>query len=438
MTANVEGVAPLRGLLSDSGFRRLYSTRLAGQTCDGIFQASLAGFVLFSPERATTAGSLAAAAAVLLLPYSFVGPVAGIVIDRVARARILVVANLIRAVIVVGVALIILSGNAGVPFYGAALLAFAVNRFILSALSASLPGVTPADQLVTANSLSTTSGTLATVVGAGLGAAIAAIVSAAGAGHDNGQAGAALVGAGGYALSAMVAGLLPTERLGPHDPPTDRARDAVVQAFRDLAAGAVYLWRHRIARDALAAQTSHRFFYGLWTVTAVLLERNLYEHRGGIFHGGAAGLGELVVATGVGSVTAAVVTPWIARRVGTQTWIVIALIGGGGGLVALGLLYQPGALVASALILGFVGQATKVCTDTIVQRTIEDAFRGRAFAFYDQLFNIAYVAAAAVGAALLPASGKSIAILCVTGLGYVLTALAFAAATAHLRLTVRR
>ena len=330
-------MAPLRVLLSDSGFRRLYATRLAGQTCDGIFQASLAGFVLFSPERATTASSLAAAAAVLLLPYSVVGPIAGVVIDRVPRARILVVANLIRSVIVVGVALIILAGNAGVPFYGAALLAFAVNRFILSALSASLPGVTPADQLVTGNSLSTTSGTLATVVGAGIGAGIAAIVSGAGAGHDHGQAAAAFAGAVGYALSAVVAVRLPGRRLGPHDRPTDRATEAVAQAFRDLVAGAVYLWRRRIARDALAAQTSHRFFYGLWTVTAVLLERNLFEHRGGIFHGGAAGLGELVVATGAGSVTAALVTPWIARRIGTQTWIVIALMCGGVGLVALGL-----------------------------------------------------------------------------------------------------
>jgi MFS family permease len=425
-------------LLSDSGFRRLYATRLAGQACDGVFQASLAGFVLFSPERATTASSLAAAAAVLLLPYSFVGPVAGVVIDRVTRARILVVANLIRAVIVIGVGLIILAGNAGVPFYAAALLAFAVNRFILSALSASLPGVTPADQLVTANSLSTTSGTLATVVGAGIGAGIAALISAAGAGHDPGQAGAAFVGAAGYALAALVAGSLPAARLGPHDRPTDRTRDAVAQAFRDLAAGAVYLWRHRIARDALAAQTSHRFFYGLWTVTAVLLERNLFEHHGGIFHGGAAGLGELVVVTGAGSVTAALVTPWIAHRVGTQAWITLALVVGGGGLVALGLPYQTGSLVAAALLLGFVGQATKVCTDTIVQRTIEDAYRGRAFAFYDQLFNVAYVAAAAAGAALLPTSGRSVAILSITGTGYVLTGMAFAAATAQHRMTLRR
>jgi hypothetical protein len=132
------------------------------------------------------------------------------------------------------------------------------------------------------------------------------------------------------------------------------------------------------------------------------------------------------------------VTPWIANRVGTQAWIVTALICGGGGLVALGLPYQPGALVGSALLLGFVGQATKVCTDTIVQRNIEDAFRGRAFAFYDQLFNVAYVAAAAAGAALLPTSGKSVAILCVTGLGYILTALAFAAATAQFRLADQR
>jgi MFS family permease len=438
LPANVNGVGPLRLLLSDSGFRRLYATRLAGQACDGVFQASLAGFVLFSPERATTAGSLAAAAAVLLLPYSVVGPVAGVVIDRVSRARILVVANLTRAVIVALVALVILAGNAGALFYVVALLAFAVNRFVLSALSAALPGVTPADQLVTANSLSTTSGTLSTVVGAGIGAGIAAIVSAAGAGHDPGQAAAAFAGAGGYVLAAGVARLLPTERLGPHDRPTDRAREAVAQAFRDLAAGAAYLWRRRVARDALAAQTSHRFCYGLWTVTAVLLERNLFEHRGGIFHGGATGLGEIVVATGIGSVTAAVVTPWITHRIGTQPWMAVVFAGGGVGLVALGLPFAPAGLVAAALLLGFVGQASKVCTDTIVQRNVEDAFRGRAFAFYDQLFNIAYVAAAAAGAALLPTSGRSVAILCVTGAGYLLTAVGLMVATARLPVAVRR
>ena len=59
--------------------------------------------------------------------------------------------------------MVALAGSSGAAFYGLALLAFAINRFILSALSASLPGVT-ADLLVAGNALSTTSGTLATVV----------------------------------------------------------------------------------------------------------------------------------------------------------------------------------------------------------------------------------------------------------------------------------
>jgi MFS family permease len=137
-------------------------------------------------------------------------------------------------------------------------------------------------------------------------------------------------------------------------------------------------------------------------------------------------------------VTAAVVTPWITHRIGTQPWMAVGFAGGGVGLVALGLPYAPAGLVAAALLLGFVGQASKVCTDTIVQRNVEDAFRGRAFAFYDQLFNIAYVAAAAAGAALLPTSGHSVAILCVTGAGYLLTAVGLMVATARLPVAVRR
>lgn len=429
-SVTVVTVRPLSDLLADRDFRRLYATRLAGQATDGVFQAGLAGYLLFSPERATTAGSLAAAAAVLLLPYSLVGPVAGIVIDRVPRGRVLVGANVVRSIVVAVLATVALAGSAGVAFYGLALLAFAVNRFILSALSASLPGVTRPDLLVAGNALSTTSGTLATVVGAAIGAGVAAGASAAGAGHDRGQAIAALFAAGAYLLTALCATTLPADRLGPQEPPRDRTRDALAQALHDLATGARYLWQRRSARDALAAQTGHRFWYGLWTVGAVLLERNLFADRHGLFPGGAAGLGELVLATGVGSVTAAVLTPAVTRRTGPQRWMAVSLVGGGVGLLLLGLVNRPATLVAAAAVLGFVGQATKVCTDTIVQRSVEDAFRGRAFAFYDQVFNVAYVAAAAAGAALLPTSGHSTTLLVVTAGGYVATALALTAATA--------
>ena len=59
----------LRRLLGQQ-FRRLLAVRLAGQFGDGVFQASLAGAVLFNPERQASAADLAAGFAVLLLPYS--------------------------------------------------------------------------------------------------------------------------------------------------------------------------------------------------------------------------------------------------------------------------------------------------------------------------------------------------------------------------------
>ena len=59
------------------------------------------------------------------------------------------------------------------PFYATALVVISVNRFFLAALSASLPHVVEPEQLVTANALSTTSGSVAAAVGGGVAVAAA-------------------------------------------------------------------------------------------------------------------------------------------------------------------------------------------------------------------------------------------------------------------------
>src|SRR5690348_12017784 len=66
--------APVRQLLARGDFRRLLATRLSAQFGDGVFQAALAGTVLFDPARAADPLDVAAGFAVLLLPYSLVGP----------------------------------------------------------------------------------------------------------------------------------------------------------------------------------------------------------------------------------------------------------------------------------------------------------------------------------------------------------------------------
>src|SRR5690606_1423683 len=100
-----------------------------------MFQAALGGAVLFNPERQADPLAVAAGLAVLLLPYSLVGPSAAAFIDRWDRSRVLLGVSLVRAVLVVVVAAVVLSGGAGLALYLPALAAAGVNRFVLAALS---------------------------------------------------------------------------------------------------------------------------------------------------------------------------------------------------------------------------------------------------------------------------------------------------------------
>src|SRR3954449_4655900 len=162
----------VRHLLLRADFRRLLGTRLFAQFGDGVFQAALAGTVLFNPQRAADPVAVAAGFAVLLLPYSLVGPFAGVWLDRWSRRQVLLHANVVRAALVAVVAALIVGGVGGTLFYTAGLAVFSVNRFVLSALSAGLPHTTDAPSLVSANAMSTTSGTVATVVGGGAALAL--------------------------------------------------------------------------------------------------------------------------------------------------------------------------------------------------------------------------------------------------------------------------
>src|SRR5947199_1900036 len=125
----------IRELLGRHWFRWLFGTRLVSQCADGVFQSSLASAVFFNPDHQTDPTQAAAGFVVLLLPYSLVGPFAGVFLDRWRRQRVLVRANWIRAAfVVVTAALLVAHGPRDVPFYLAALAALSVHRFYLAAL----------------------------------------------------------------------------------------------------------------------------------------------------------------------------------------------------------------------------------------------------------------------------------------------------------------
>lgn len=397
-------------------FRRLYGTRLASQCADGIFQASLAGVVLFSPESAGDPADIAAGFAALLLPYSFVGPFAGVLLDRWRRQRVLVLSNLVRCLLV---AAEIAAGVHGTPFYATALLVTSVNRFFLAGLSAALPHVVPPRQLVTANALSTTSGSVAAAVGGGLALLLQQLVGDG----SGGYAVIALSAALGYGSSAFLARRFSPDQLGPDDVERSR-RETVGDVARGLVAGARHVRERREVASALVAIGAHRFFYGISTIMTLLLYRNYFVDDG-FFRAELAGLGQVFAATAVGTLTAAAVTPAAVRRLGKHRWVVGLFSAAAVTELALGLPFTMATLLPAALLLGLVAQASKISVDTLVQEQVEDDFRGRVFSVYDTLFNMTFVAAAVVGAFVLPVSGRSYALVVVVAGGYALTALAY-------------
>lgn len=409
---------PVRAILARADFRRLFATRLLSQFGDGVFQAALAGTVLFNPQRAADPLDVALGFAVLLLPYSLVGPFAGVWLDRWSRRSVLVRANVVRAGLVAVVAAVILGGVEGAGFYAAGLAVFSVNRFLLAALSAALPHTT--DALVPANALSTTAGSVATVVGGGAAVLLLPLTGS----EDAGYATIALAAALPYLAAAFAASGFDRRYLGPDEEARSGAAPART-VVAGMIAGARHAWARPPAAAGLAAIGLHRTSFGLLTLMTLMLYRGPFEDAGRLFPGGLAGLGQLVAAIAGGSLLAAFLTPPVVRRIGRVRWTVGLLLLGAGAQVLLGLPFRPGTVVAGGLVLGLVGQGVKICVDATLQECIEDDVRGRVFSFYDTLFNVAFVAAIAAAAVVLPASGRSVPVLLGVGACYLLAVAAY-------------
>ncbi|ALU94929.1 MFS transporter [Streptomyces globisporus C-1027] len=403
----------LRTLLRLRNFRRLLTVRLLSQSADGVYQVALAAYVVFSPEKQTSAAAIASAMAVLLLPYSLIGPFAGVLLDRWPRRQVFLYGNLLRAALACSTALLILASVPDWLFYASALCVTAVNRFVLAGLSAALPRVVDTDRLVVANSLSPTAGTLAATAGGGLAFVVRLLA-------DESDAAVVLLGAVLYLLSALASLSLPRTLLGPDiDESPMRVRAALAVTARGLVAGLRHLAQRSHAAKALAAMTVIRFCYGALTVMVLMLCRHAWSDTES---DGLALLGLAVAVSGAGFFIAAVLTPWAVGRLGRYGWIV-GCAGAAAVLVpALGLSFAPVPMLIAAFVLGVVTQGSKIATDTVVQTSVDDSFRGRVFSLYDVLFNVAFVSAAGVAALMLPPDGRSVTVLAVVSVLYAVVA----------------
>lgn len=414
-------IADLRALWPLRDFRKLFAVRLVSQAADGMFQVGLAALFFFSPEKASTASGVAIAFAVLLLPFTIVGPWAGVLLDRWRRRQVLFVGNLVRVALTASIAIIMLTAGVTPVVYALALVNLSANRFLLSALSASLPRTVDGPLLLTANSLTPTLGAAA----AGLGGAIGLVlgfVLPEGRGRD---ATALIVAAFVMAAAALLSTRMGKDRLGPDERANAaQLREQLGLIFRGFVVGARYLIARRTPARALGIMAVHRFFYGVTFIASILIARNLLSDPLDT-DDGLKTFASILGASALGFFLSVVVTPVVARRTGPQAWIVACLLLAAASQVLLATTPSRTVLLTAALLLGLAAQGAKIAVDTIVQRDTVDTFRGRAFALYDVLYNAAFVGAAALGALTLPDTGYSQTLFVVLAAGYLAGAVVF-------------
>lgn len=400
----VDARAPIalwRSLRGMTEFRRLLELRVVSQFGDGLFQAGLAGAILFNPERAAGPWAIAGAFAVLFLPYSALGPAAGALLDRWDRRLVMIGANLGRLVLVLLVGVLLAFGVADLPILCGALIVNGFTRFVSSGLSAALPDVVPADQVVTMNSVATATGAVAAFLGANFMLLPRWVFGAD-------DAGAAVIIF--IVLAPVALALWLSVRFGPHVLGPHESRRAI---HGSVAYAVSTGWVHGVKTvmavppvgATLAGLAAHRMAFGINTLLVLVIVR----HTDTPNQVAGLGLGTAVVflaAAGAGSFLATVVTPAVIARIGryaTANWAL-----GFAAVVQLaGVTLHLPVMLVCGFLLGASGQLVKLCADSAMQLDVNDALRGHVFTVQDALFWMSFIAAITASAAVIPADGHA-------------------------------
>lgn len=360
-------------LRSSSEFRRLFVAHSVSRAGDAFNTVALVVLVFD-----LTGSGLGVAGAVMfeVLPVLLLAPVAGLVADRSPRRSVMIRADLFRAV--VALVLVIAADSVAVA-YGVAF-GLSVGAVLFNpAASSLLPEIVDEDDIVTANSAMWT----AAVTGQVALAPIAGFVIAA----WGVQVAFAINAATFLVSAAALSGL----RSG-------RARaDVDVKGWSGVLAGVDAVRADPLLTRLAAVQVLASMSAGATSgLLVVLADRWL-----GV---GAGGFGTLLGAIGVG----AVLGPLLLRRfieAGDKRWLFGPFAARGGVDLTLAAVGNPVVAGGALVVYGMSTSTGMVAYQSTLQTLVPAETRGRAFAFYDVLWNAARLLSLAAGGVLAEVAG---------------------------------
>lgn len=157
------GYLPL--IKNNTGFRRLWYGQIVSELGDWLNSIAIYALIL---QVSGSGMAMAAAMMAKLLPMVVVSPFAGVVIDRMNRKTVMIVADVLRFFIVLGFLFVHERGDLWL-LYTLVILEVAMSGFFEPARSAIIPSITAKKDLVTANALSGSTWSVMLAFGSALG-----------------------------------------------------------------------------------------------------------------------------------------------------------------------------------------------------------------------------------------------------------------------------
>ncbi len=382
------------------GLALLLGSQSCSQAADGLAQAAFASVLVLDALDRGAPTLILGLLALTLIPYSLIGPFAGVFVDRLERRRLLLWTNVVRAAVLLAFPLWsnLLPGD--VSLYAGILTVLGLGRLWLTTKSAVLPLLIPEDGLLRGNALSSGCGMISALIGGAGGIALTGWM-----GVDRALAAAGflyLAAAGG----SWLLHLPPRPHVGVGEPLLEAAAEIAAQ----LKGGASQVWTHMRARLPLVAIFMSRTVAMFIAIVAILVIKSEFpgaDDRAGRLSAGALSLG----AAGVGAFLGTLTAGFLGRRMSKPALMLVGFGVSGAGIVVLG---GVPSLVAVAFFTGIAGYGSfiiKVAVDAQLQQVLANDFHGRAFSLYDILYNLASVLAGIIVVAFEGAPLRTLVLL---------------------------
>jgi MFS family permease len=386
-----EGEIPKSGFLAvlkNRNFLTLWSGQIFSQLADKVLLVLMIAIIesQFQSANQSISGWVSAIMIANTIPAVLFGSVAGVFVDRWHKKEVLVITNLLRGVFLLILPLLLwltrgqVVANLPLGFEILLIVTFVTStlgQFFAPAETATISMIVDKPDLLSANSLYTTTMMGSLIVGFAVGEPILALADSWGASIGFGvNIGKELLVGGSYVLAGILLILMRTGET--KQIPTGNEP----HIFADLRDGIQYFNTHKRIKGALIQIIIFSSVFAAMTVVAVRMAELLPEIRASQF-------GFLLSAAGLGMGLGAVLLGYISQKLSHNQIGLYSSIGVSAALVGLSCSQSLWLSLICLVAMGLFGAGVTIPMNTLIQSETPEEMRGKVFGLQNNATNIA-------------------------------------------------